>query len=61
MIPRKHQQYCIQSIATHFKTDSSALIKMFCGSGKSLIIFDCLIKHGNNLSVVVVPSINLIR
>lgn len=60
MIPRKHQQDCIQSIATHFKTDSSALIKMFCGSGKSLIIHDCLIKHGNNLAVVVVPSINLI-
>ena len=60
MIPRKHQQDCIQSIATHFKTESSALIKMFCGSGKSLIIYDCLIKHGENLAVVVVPSINLI-
>jgi superfamily II DNA or RNA helicase len=60
MILRAHQTKCKEAITKHFKTDSSALIKMFCGSGKSLIIYDCLIKHGNNLSVVVVPSINLI-
>ena len=33
---------------------------MFCGSGKSFIIYDTLLTYGKNLSVVVVPSINLI-
>ena len=33
---------------------------MFCGSVKSFIIYNCLLKYTKNLSVVVVPSINLI-
>lgn len=57
---RKHQIDCIDNIKNHFENDSKALIKMFCGSGKSLIIYNCLLEYTNNLSVVVVPSINLI-
>ena len=57
---RKHQVECFDNIKNHFKDDNKALIKMFCGSGKSLIIYDCLLEYTNNLSVVVVPSINLI-
>jgi len=57
---RNNQLECINKIENHFENENKALIKMFCGSGKSFIIYDSLIKYGNNLSVVVVPSINLI-
>jgi superfamily II DNA or RNA helicase len=58
---RRHQKECLVAIDKHFEAENSrALIKMFCGAGKSLIIYNTLLKHGGNLSVVVVPSINLI-
>jgi len=59
---RKHQIECIDNIKLHFQNDynNKALIKMFCGSGKSFIIYHCLLEYTNNLSIVVVPSINLI-
>jgi len=57
---RKHQKDCIDKINTHFKNENKALIKMFCGSGKSFIIYHCILEHGYKLSVIVVPSINLI-
>ncbi|MBA43224.1 MAG: hypothetical protein CMF62_04335 [Magnetococcales bacterium] len=36
------------------------LIKMFCGTGKSLIIYDTFLKYGSKLCVIVFPSIPLI-
>jgi hypothetical protein len=33
---------------------------MFCGSGKSFIIYHYLLEYTDNLSVIVVPSINLV-
>ena len=57
---RQHQKDCIDTIDKHFKTDNNALIKMFCGSGKSFIIFDSLLRYCVKLGIVVVPSINLI-
>ena len=57
---RQHQIECIDKIDVHFKNDDKALIKMFYGSGKSLVIYQCLFKYNENLSVIVVPSINLI-
>ena len=57
---KKHQIECVNKIDEYFKTDNSGLIKMFCGSGKSFVIYNCLLKYGNNLAVLVVPSINLI-
>ena len=57
---RKHQVECIDNIKSHFENNNKALIKMFCGSGKSFIIYHCLLEYTNNLSVIVVPSINLI-
>ena len=57
---RLHQTECVDRIRTHFENENKALIKMFCGSGKSFVIYHCLLEFGNNLSVVVVPSINLI-
>ena len=57
---RQHQKDCIDAINKHFETNNNALIKMFCGSGKSFIIFDSLLRYCVNLGIVVVPSINLI-
>jgi len=59
---REHQKECVNNITKHFENDSNnkALIKMFCGAGKSFIIYNSLLKYTVNLSVVVVPSINLI-
>ena len=59
---KKHQIECIDNIKLHFENDynNKALIKMFCGSGKSFIIYHYLLEYTNNLSIVVVPSINLI-
>ncbi len=57
---RKHQLECIDKINKHFQNENKGLIKMFCGSGKSFIIYNCLLKYADKLSVIVVPSINLI-
>ena len=58
---RPHQIDCISAIDSHIKKNENvALVKMFCGSGKSMIIYHCLLAYGGNLSIVVVPSINLI-
>ena len=58
---REHQNECVNNIRSHFNEDEKrALIKMFCGSGKSFVIYHSLLEFGGNLSVVVVPSINLI-
>lgn len=57
---RPHQIECVDKIKEHLKNENKALIKMFCGSGKSFVIYHCLLELGKNLSVVVVPSINLI-
>jgi len=58
--PKKHQIECLNKIEEDFKIDNKGLIKMFCGAGKSFLIYICLLKYGLKLSVVVVPSINLI-
>ena len=38
---RDHQKKCIESIDNHFTIENRALVKMFCGSGKSWIIYNC--------------------
>jgi predicted helicase len=57
---REHQKTCINNISNHFESNDRGLIKMFCGSGKSFIIYHVLLEFGKKTSVVVVPSINLI-
>ena len=57
---RTHQKECLSKVDTHLADNNEGLIKMFCGSGKSFVIYNCLLKYTKNLSVVVVPSINLI-
>ena len=57
---KKHQKECINKIENHFKNENKGLIKMFCGSGKSFIIYHTLLQYTNSISILVVPSINLI-
>ena len=57
---RRNQKKCTDNNRNQFINDNKALIKMFCGSGKSFIIYHCLLEYTNNLSVIVVPSISLI-
>jgi superfamily II DNA or RNA helicase len=58
---KKHQKECIREIyKTYESDDKNGLIKMFCGSGKSFVIYHTFLQFGNNLSIIVVPSINLI-
>jgi superfamily II DNA or RNA helicase len=52
---RQQQIKCINAIREHFEIESNALIKIFCGAGKSFVIFDSLLRYGNNLSIIVVP------
>ena len=43
------------------KTRDSCVVKMFCGTGKSLVIKRILLEHNHPLSLVVFPSLALIR
>jgi hypothetical protein len=54
------QLKCVENIDEYFRVDKKGLIKIFCGSGKSFIIYHLILKYGANLSVVFFPSINLI-
>ncbi len=57
---RHHQIECKSKIEEYFNDNNKGLIKMFCGAGKSFIIFDSILNYLNDLAVIVVPSINLI-
>ena len=39
IILKNHQKECIDKIEENFIKNKKGLIKMFCGSGKSLIIY----------------------
>lgn len=63
MQPRAHQTECRRKIIDFFAEspdNSRGLVKMFCGSGKSLVIYDIILAHGRELCAVVVPSIHLV-
>ena len=58
---KTHQKECINNIKKIYDDDEkNGLIKMFCGSGKSFVIYHSILEFGSNLSIIVVPSINLI-
>lgn len=57
---RPHQKKAVVAIEKALKTHKSCLVKMFCGTGKTRIIFRKLMNDHSNLSVVVFPSIALI-
>ena len=57
---RTHQSNAIHAIYKSFDNYNKCLVKMFCGTGKSRIIFHMMMNNNNNLSVIVFPSISLI-
>lgn len=49
------------AIYDELQTNDKCLIKMFCGTGKSLLMRYCKINESKNLIVYVFPSLNLIN
>ena len=58
---RTHQQEAIEAITTCFEENDSCLVKMFCGTGKTRIVFYLMMNSKNNLSIIVFPSLALIE
>jgi len=57
---RTHQEQAYDSILERFQFGSKALLKMFCGSGKTRVAFKLLVERKRKLSVIAFPSIALI-
>ena len=58
---RKIQTTAISQVMLLLQTFSECLVKMFCGTGKSLVIKEIVLKQKKTLSVIVFPSLALIR
>jgi superfamily II DNA or RNA helicase len=54
---RHYQQQALDNIFKHDR----CLVKMFCGTGKSLILTETLLQLKSNISVIVFPSLSLIQ
>lgn len=52
-----HQVKCFEKICSHLEHSDRALIKMFCGTGKSRIQYNILSNYKS--SAIIVPSIAL--
>jgi len=57
---RYYQKDAIQRVEEHMKTHNKGLVKMFCGTGKSIIMVKVVEFFRKNLSVYVFPSLALI-
>ena len=57
---RKHQKDAVKGVNKAFEEYDKCLVKMFCGTGKTRIVFYLMMNNENNLSVIVFPSIALI-
>jgi superfamily II DNA or RNA helicase len=57
---RPYQQHAFDAIVNELQNNNKCIVKMFCGSGKSLIMHN-IVKHFNlQLSVFVFPSLSLV-
>jgi predicted helicase len=57
---RAHQKDAVKCINSSLRTNNKCLVKMFCGTGKTRIVFYLMINEHRNLTVIVFPSIALI-
>lgn len=57
---RYYQKECCQAIDTELQTANKCIVKMFCGTGKSLIMRYCQSIASKSLIVYVFPSLSLI-
>lgn len=60
-VDRPIQTTAISNVTKLLQTHSECLVKMFCGTGKSRVIKRIIIEQNKLLSVVVFPSLALIR
>ena len=58
---RYYQQETKDEIINELSINSKCLVKMFCGSGKSLIMKNIVEHYNENLSVFVFPSLSLLE
>ena len=58
---RKIQTTAIFNVTKQLETSSKCIVKMFCGTGKSRVIKKIIINQNKLLSVIVFPSLALIR
>ena len=61
MTLRYYQQEAKDQIINELSINSKCLVKMFCGSGKSLIMQNIVEHYNENLSVFVFPSLSLLE
>jgi superfamily II DNA or RNA helicase len=59
--PRYYQSEANEAICNKLLENSKCLVKMFCGTGKSLVMATCDIHQEANLSLFVFPSLALIE
>lgn len=57
---RYYQQDCDNAICEELTKNDKCIVKMFCGTGKSLIMRNCKILQNRSLIVYVFPSLSLI-
>jgi ribosomal RNA-processing protein 8 len=57
---RTYQQNAYDNIKKHRKKDNKCLLKMFCGTGKTRILFKQLLIKKHKLNIIVFPSISLV-
>ena len=58
---RYYQEEADSAIYEELLINNKCLVKMFCGTGKSLLIRYCKITRDKNLIVYVFPSLPLIK
>ena len=57
---RYYQEEACKAISLELELRKKCLVKMFCGTGKSLLMYQCSINNECNLIVYVFPSLSLI-
>jgi len=57
---RKHQKNAIKGIENALENGNKCLVKMFCGTGKTRIVFYLMMHHDEDFLVIVFPSISLV-
>ncbi len=57
---RFYQEEAYNAIIQDLEINNKCLVKMFCGSGKSLIILNLIKNYNSDINVLVFPSLNLI-
>jgi superfamily II DNA or RNA helicase len=55
----KHQRECLRAIQNNRQLSKRCIVQMFCGSGKTMVMFFEIVTNKYNLNVIVFPSLAL--